>query len=131
MPKDIRLDHPGTIHGEEKKKQGRRGQGTIPIEPNQDAHRIIMLRHTFLALWLWVAGVLALNASEWAKQSIYQVLTDRFARTDGSTSASCTRSEYCGGTWRGLINNLDYIKEMGFTAVRLVLWCRVLCGWEC
>jgi len=88
-----------------------------------------MLRHTLLALWLWIAGVLSLNASEWAKQSIYQVLTDRFARTDGSTSASCTRSEYCGGTWRGLINNLDYIKEMGFTAVRLFLgfsslvWC--------
>jgi hypothetical protein len=24
---------------------------------------------------------------------------------------------YCGGTYRGLINNLDYIEDMGFSAV--------------
>ncbi|PKS05102.1 hypothetical protein jhhlp_008469 [Lomentospora prolificans] len=76
-----------------------------------------MILRNFLAIWLWIAGVFALNATEWARQSIYQVLTDRFARTDGSTSAACNTAEYCGGTWRGLINNLDYIKEMGFTAV--------------
>lgn len=64
-------------------------------------------------------GVSALSAAEWRKQSIYQVVTDRFARTDLSTTASC-RSEdqaYCGGTWRGLISKLDYIQGMGFTAV--------------
>jgi len=77
----------------------------------------MMAPEVLLVLWLWIAAAAALNASEWAKQSIYQVLTDRFARTDGSTSASCQRAEYCGGTWRGLINNLDYIQGMGFTAV--------------
>lgn len=64
-------------------------------------------------------GVSALTAAEWRKQSIYKVVTDRFARTDLSTTAQCNPMDqvYCGGTWRGLISKLDYIKGMGFTAV--------------
>jgi alpha-amylase len=63
--------------------------------------------------------VSALSAAEWRKQSIYQVVTDRFARTDLSTTAPCNPTDqvYCGGTWRGLISKLDYIQGMGFTAV--------------
>ncbi|KAM7214680.1 Glycoside hydrolase superfamily [Rhypophila decipiens] len=61
----------------------------------------------------------ALTAAEWRKQSIYQVMTDRFARSDLSTTARCDTSEQvnCGGTWRGLMSKLDYIQGMGFTAV--------------
>jgi len=68
---------------------------------------------------LGTRGVSALSAAEWRKQSIYQVVTDRFARTDLSTTAQCNTADqvYCGGTWRGLISKLDYIKGMGFTAV--------------
>ena len=69
-------------------------------------------------LSLVASGVSGLSQGEWAKQSIYQVLVDRFARTDGSTSAACDLNSYCGGTWRGIINHLDYIQGMGFTAVR-------------
>lgn len=60
-----------------------------------------------------------LTAAGWRSQSVYQVVTDRFARTDLSTTASCTASQqiYCGGTWAGLINKLDYIQNMGFTAI--------------
>lgn len=66
-----------------------------------------------------LSGVAALSAAEWRRQSIYQVVTDRFARTDLSTTAPCDTSQqvYCGGTWRGLISKLDYIQGMGFTAV--------------
>ncbi|KAL0474191.1 alpha-amylase [Neurospora intermedia] len=61
----------------------------------------------------------ALTSSEWRRQSIYQVVTDRFARSDLSTSAPCDTSQqvYCGGSWQGLISKLDYIQGMGFTAV--------------
>lgn len=61
----------------------------------------------------------ALSAAGWRKQTIYQVMTDRFARTDLSTTARCDTGEqvYCGGTWRGLISKLDYIQGMGFTAI--------------
>ncbi|KAJ5179973.1 glycoside hydrolase superfamily [Penicillium capsulatum] len=48
-------------------------------------------------------------------------MTDRFARTDGSTSVPCntTNGFYCGGTWRGTIDKLDYIQGMGFDAVMI------------
>lgn len=55
--------------------------------------------------------------------SIYQVMTDRFARTDGSTTASCdvTKNDYCGGTWQGIIKQLPYIQGMGHDAVGLLV----------
>ena len=54
----------------------------------------------------------ALTADEWRSQSIYQVFTDRFARTDLDTTYPCDTATgiYCGGTWQGVINNLDYIQ---------------------
>ncbi|KAL2150387.1 hypothetical protein VTH82DRAFT_6950 [Thermothelomyces myriococcoides] len=61
----------------------------------------------------------AANTTEWKSRSIYQVMIDRFARTDGSTDASCDVSRFCGGTWKGLLNNLDYIQDMGFTAIQI------------
>lgn len=59
------------------------------------------------------------GSAEWASRSIYQVMTDRFARSDGSTTECTDIDNYCGGTWTGLINNLDYIQGMGFTAVQI------------
>ena len=55
----------------------------------------------------------------WRSRSIYQVITDRFARTDVSTTEPCDldAQKHCGGTWQGIINKLDYIQGMGFTAV--------------
>lgn len=57
----------------------------------------------------------------WKKRTVYQVITDRFARsTDHAEGAwnkqqgkegGCTDlSKYCGGTWKGIQNNLDYIQ---------------------
>ncbi|KAL4862852.1 hypothetical protein BDV12DRAFT_206909 [Aspergillus spectabilis] len=63
----------------------------------------------------------AANLAAWKSRSIYQTMTDRFARTDGSTTHSCNTTEglYCGGTWRGTINHLDYVQGMGFDAVMI------------
>lgn len=53
----------------------------------------------------------AATADEWKSRSIYQVVIDRYARTDSSTDAACEDlSQHCNGTWVGLINNLDYIQ---------------------
>ncbi|KAB8076233.1 glycoside hydrolase superfamily [Aspergillus leporis] len=62
---------------------------------------------------------MASTLNEWRSQSIYFLMTDRFARTDGSTSAPCDLSQraYCGGSWQGIIEQLDYIQNMGFTAI--------------
>ena len=57
--------------------------------------------------------------AEWASRSIYQVMTDRFARSDGSSNECTGFDKYCGGTWTGLINKLDYIRGMGFTAIQI------------
>ncbi|KAJ5090238.1 hypothetical protein N7532_008922 [Penicillium argentinense] len=47
------------------------------------------------------------------------LLTDRFARTDGSKTAECDtkNGRYCGGTWKGIETKLDYIQGRGFTAI--------------
>lgn len=57
----------------------------------------------------------ALTTAELRSRSIYQVLTDRFARSD-DVLAECTPGEryYCGGTWKGVERRLEYIQGMGF-----------------
>lgn len=67
--------------------------------------------------WL-VCSCQALTTEEWQKQSIYSVMTDRFASTSEDVHETpCSLKTYCGGTWQGLIEHLDYIQGMGFTAV--------------
>ncbi|KAH8602699.1 glycoside hydrolase family 13 protein [Bisporella sp. PMI_857] len=65
------------------------------------------------------AFVHATSINDWRSRSIYQIITDRFARTDGSVTHPCNPKDkkYCGGTWQGIINQLDYIQGMGFTAI--------------
>jgi alpha-amylase len=52
----------------------------------------------------------AANLTEWKDRSIYQVMIDRYALTDGSTDHECEAHLTCGGTWAGLLNKLDYIE---------------------
>ncbi|KAG8880059.1 hypothetical protein FRB97_001104 [Tulasnella sp. 331] len=48
-------------------------------------------------------------------------MTDRFALPTGSgidpTACDPSKQQYCGGTWASITANLDYIQEMGFTAI--------------
>jgi alpha-amylase len=77
--------------------------------------------------WWWkvlivataIRTVHAASRDQWLGRSVYQVVTDRFARSDNSTTASCDTGlgEYCGGSLRGIVNKLDYIQELGFDAV--------------
>ncbi|CAF9913351.1 MAG: hypothetical protein GOMPHAMPRED_007867 [Gomphillus americanus] len=72
-----------------------------------------------IAVLVHISVVFAATADQWRGRSIYQVLTDRFALTNGTTTKLCDTSQrvYCGGAWQGLINKLDYIQGMGFSAV--------------
>jgi alpha-amylase len=67
-----------------------------------------------LAALLGVA--LAGNTADWKKRTVYQVLTDRFYYP-GASSACSNLSKYCGGTFKGLEEKLDYITGMGFDAI--------------
>ena len=69
-----------------------------------------------IAAVLCASSVSALGPARWRQLSVYQLLTDRYATTNGS-SPSCWIRNYCGGTWRGIINKLDYIQGMGFEAI--------------
>ena len=53
--------------------------------------------------------VLAHTKEEWRSRTIYQLLTDRFNRNDGSSQGCGDLHAYCGGTWKGIENKLDYI----------------------
>ncbi|KAJ5580342.1 glycoside hydrolase superfamily [Penicillium hispanicum] len=66
-------------------------------------------------------AALSASTTEWKQRTVYQTMTDRFARTDGSTEFPCNTTEgiYCGGTWRGTIAHLDYIQGMGFDALMI------------
>lgn len=75
-----------------------------------------MLKKLFLASCA-ILATMAADKEAWKKRSVYFLLTDRFARTDGSTDACKDTRGYCGGTWKGIENNLDYIQGMGFDAI--------------
>lgn len=72
-----------------------------------------------LALGAAVLGAAtAADTAAWKKRAVYQVLTDRFARADSENASACTNlSDYCGGTYKGIENHLDYIQGMGFDAI--------------
>jgi alpha-amylase len=63
-----------------------------------------------------VCSVYTKTKDEWKTRTIYQVMTDRMGRTNGDTSG-CDLSNYCGGTFKGIQNNLDYIQTLGFDAI--------------
>ncbi|KAL4961922.1 alpha-amylase [Aspergillus stella-maris] len=81
-----------------------------------------MRSSTYLNTLLTASASLAAaspSAQQWAERSIYQVMTDRFARPAGSADDSCDLYRYCGGSWSGIIHKLDYIQDLGFTAVQI------------
>lgn len=62
--------------------------------------------------------------TDWSKQSIYFIMTDRFSNGDtsndnydGFASDKNSPTKWHGGDFQGVINNLDYIKNLGFTAI--------------
>ncbi|KAL2809120.1 glycoside hydrolase superfamily [Aspergillus granulosus] len=82
----------------------------------------LVCRLAFLAnLLSLLSPARAANLAAWKSRSIYQTMTDRFARTDNSTTHPCKTADglYCGGTWIGTLNQLDYIQGMGFDVVMI------------
>lgn len=57
------------------------------------------------------------TGNDWKDRTIYQVFTDRFALSDGGNSNCQDLSDYCGGSFNGITQQLDYINSMGFDAI--------------
>ncbi|XP_019851448.1 PREDICTED: alpha-amylase-like [Amphimedon queenslandica] len=69
-----------------------------------------------LSLFL-ITAVYGHSASEWKSRVIYQLLTDRFAKDTDDSNACSDLSTYCGGTFKGIIQKLDYIQGLGANAI--------------
>ena len=63
-----------------------------------------------------ISSSMAAGIDEWKERAVYQVLTDRFYK-DGAGDACGDLKGYCGGTWNGIAEKLDYIQGMGFDAI--------------
>jgi alpha-amylase len=60
------------------------------------------------------------HVDDWRDEIIYQLLTDRFANGDASTDyrvAPSALARYQGGDWQGIIDQLDYLEELGVTSL--------------
>jgi alpha-amylase len=76
------------------------------------------MKHSIISLLIAGFASLALagDTQAWKQRTVYQLLTDRFARSNGDTSG-CDLHNYCGGTYDGIVQHLDYIKDLGFDAI--------------
>lgn len=72
-------------------------------------------KYSALAMML-IAATQAGDSNDWKSRSVYQVLTDRY-NYEGASGACGDLSNYCGGTFKGMEDRLDYIKGMGFDAI--------------
>ncbi|WP_407676484.1 alpha-amylase family glycosyl hydrolase [Perspicuibacillus lycopersici] len=66
--------------------------------------------------------VFAEEEDSWEDESIYFIMVDRFNNGDPSNDFEVNvndPSAYHGGDFQGIINKLDYIQNMGFTAIWL------------
>ena len=60
------------------------------------------------------------HVTDWRDQVIYQLLTDRFANGDAATDdrvEPTALARYQGGDWQGIIDELDYLEELGVTSL--------------
>lgn len=77
-----------------------------------------LLLGVMILVCLMELGRLGHSPSEWKSRTVYQVLTDRIDKTNGAQGTYCNDlSQYCGGTFKGIERNLDYIEGMGFDAI--------------
>lgn len=73
-----------------------------------------MLKKVFFLIIFSILGFsLQKTKEEWKSRS----MTARFARSSDSEISECELSNYCGGTYQGMLNHLDFIADMGFNAI--------------
>ncbi len=60
------------------------------------------------------------HVDDWRDEVIYQLLVDRFANSEARNDYRLDRTAlaaYQGGDWQGVIDNMDYIEELGVTTL--------------
>jgi alpha-amylase len=81
-----------------------------------------------LAIALFVFSTVPASAAvkktdrKWQDESIYYIMVDRFNDGDSKNAPDVNQKDplaYNGGDFQGIIDKLNYIKDMGFTAIDL------------
>ncbi|MFB6265173.1 MAG: alpha-amylase family glycosyl hydrolase [Bradymonadaceae bacterium] len=60
------------------------------------------------------------HVDDWRDEIIYQIVVDRFANGDPNNDYGVNphaQAGWHGGDWQGIIDRLDYLKELGVTAI--------------
>eukprot|EP00827_Trimyema_finlayi_P004617 TRINITY_DN469_c0_g1_i1.p1 TRINITY_DN469_c0_g1~~TRINITY_DN469_c0_g1_i1.p1 ORF type:complete len:522 (+),score=156.90 TRINITY_DN469_c0_g1_i1:64-1629(+) len=75
---------------------------------------------TFVSLFIFflILQVQLKTKAEWKNRAVYQIITDRFEPGSGKRPKCDIKTNgYCGGTFKGIQERLDYIKNLGFDAI--------------
>ncbi|MBT2678157.1 alpha-amylase [Bacillus sp. ISL-35] len=84
--------------------------------------KFIFILIPFLLFYALPAGAVEKEGRKWQDETIYFLMVDRFNNGDNSNDFKVDANDpkaYHGGDFQGVINELDYIKDMGFTAIWL------------
>ncbi|MCA1059524.1 alpha-amylase [Rossellomorea aquimaris] len=76
----------------------------------------------FLLFYALPVGAVEKEERTWQDETIYFLMVDRFNNGDMSNDKNVNTEDpkaYQGGDFQGIIDKLDYIKDMGFTAIWL------------
>ncbi|WP_028393172.1 alpha-amylase family glycosyl hydrolase [Bacillus cihuensis] len=76
----------------------------------------------FLLIYALPAGAVEKEERTWQDESVYSLMIDRFNNGDTKNDKEVDVNDplaYQGGDFAGIIEKLDYIKDMGFTAIML------------
>ncbi|MDZ5470297.1 alpha-amylase family glycosyl hydrolase [Bacillus sp. 31A1R] len=74
----------------------------------------------FLLFYALPVGAVEKEERKWQDETIYFLMVDRFNNSDFSNDFKVDAEDplaYHGGDFEGIINKLDYLKDMGFTAI--------------
>lgn len=81
---------------------------------------IIFILIPFLLFSALPVGAAEKEGRKWQDETIYFLMVDRFNNGDNSNDFKVDANDpkaYHGGDFQGIIDQLDYIKDMGFTAI--------------
>lgn len=76
----------------------------------------------FLLFYAWPVQAAEKEERTWQDEAIYFIMVDRFNNMDPTNDKGVNVNDpkgYFGGDLKGVTAKLDYIKEMGFTAIWL------------
>lgn len=100
------------------------GKRSLPfLEGDKRMKKIILILISALFVSAVPANAMVNKETRlWQDESIYSIMIDRFNDADTRNNFNVQAEDplaYNGGDFQGIINKLDYIHDMGFTAIKL------------